>query len=157
MSNPTLETVSNGISEALHKMIERANLFPQFAKRVLEPMYVQAQLDRWRTENKSDYSSGGGWAALDPQSRYAKTKPMRFAGYPGAGRKLMIAKNILQESATLRNDQGRVVTGETTYIVSTTVYYAEYADRSRSISQFSDKFYEDVRDKMTAYIHRGAT
>ena len=141
----------DGAIAQLRAMLDRGKLARGWLNRVAYPMVIRIQRYRWETENISE---GGQWAALNPD--YAKRKLTKFADYPGAGRKMLIATGRLIEGMTGENpsDHYKVVT-DTSLEVGTTVSYAKYVDEKRTITRLSSKTVQSLKESLRDYIMRG--
>lgn len=149
----SVKKLSDGIERKLDAMVKRVNTMPQFFLRNVKRRYLAAQKVRWMNENSDSKLKGGAWAPLSEP--YATEKPKRFKAFPGAGQKLLIAKNTLVNSILGLSTDYREVVGDRTYIVSTTVPYATFVDEKRSITGFTETFYDDVRTDLRKYVMAG--
>lgn len=149
----SLTTLVDGITEKINAMVKRANTLPQFFQRNLKRRYLDAQKKRWMSENETAEVDGGKWKELEPT--YAAKKLTRFKGYPGGGRKMLIATNRLVDSILARSTEYREVTGDKSWIVSTTVPYAGYVDEKRTITEFSKDFYHGINKDLVTYVKEG--
>jgi hypothetical protein len=150
-----LEILVDQITARIDAMAKRANTLPQFFERNLKRRYLDAQKSRFMLENSGEFVDGGTWDRLSPA--YAAAKPHRFKSYPGGGTKLLIATNKLVDSVLAKSTDYRQVTGDRSFIVSTTVPYAGFVDDKRTITRFNSKFYIGINQDLIAYVKEGKT
>jgi hypothetical protein len=144
---------ADGISDYLNGMLNRTQTIQTFLRRVIYPQYTRAQERRWMTENMSE---GSRWTALAPG--YARSKRTRYASYPGAGEKLMVATGALSFAAVGRGRGAyRMITNEkfVVGIDDTEIPYAKWAAEDRPIMEFSEDRVEDWNRQIARYIKRG--
>lgn len=134
MATVSYKCTENKIQARLSSMIERARDPRAFLNTVIFDMYKQAQLNRWATENESET---GRWQPIK-NKYYEARKRRRYAGFPGSGQKLMIAKGNLVYSASGKKNLKKVVTnrGMILSIDDGAVPYAKYAATLRPIMSF---------------------
>jgi hypothetical protein len=146
-----MEMLQNQISPYHDKLTNRMNSIQGFLNRNIFRMYQQAQLERWKSENTSE---GEQWAPLTAQ--YAQRKKKKFAAFPGAGQKIMIATGKLYETTTGRNPKGlrKVATNKSLIIKIDDGYipYAKFAAEERPIMEFSEATIQDMKDAVVDYI-----
>ncbi len=149
--NVSLTISVDGIGDYLKKMISRAGQVRGWLNRVAYPKIIKAQQMRWITEGASE---GDGWAPINPT--YARYKLRKYADYPGAGRKLLIATGRLYQGMTGENraDHYKLAT-ETTLEVGTTVSYAKYVNETRNIVELSPETVESLVSGLSEYIMTG--
>jgi hypothetical protein len=144
--------VKDGITLNLEAIVTRGRSPGSYAQRVILPLFKQAQLDRWESENSSQ---GEQWVPLNPH--YAKRKRLKFASYPGAGSKLMIATDTLRQAATGGTGFLKLITDD--YIIlgvdTGAVPYAAYPAATRPIMKFSDEQEQEWVDGVARYIMTG--
>lgn len=114
MASASFETTKNGVQMGLEGIIRRGKSVSAYLNRVLFPLYQQAQINRWQSQNSSQT---GQWAELKPS--YVKIKAKKFASYPGAGQAIMVATGKLAAGAQARD---------------TALYYKLITDQSFTIS-----------------------
>lgn len=87
-------TVSLRVAEndIVKKMLARSKDLSGFLNRVAYPMLIEMQRNRWVTEND------GAWRKLN--ATYQRYKLKRFAAFPGAGTKMMVATSQLYQAVT---------------------------------------------------------
>lgn len=148
MATVTFKTTENRIAASLIGMINRAKDPRAFLRNVMYPMYVEAQKQRWVTENQSET---GQWRSITSEA-YRKRKERKYASFRGAGRVLMIATGRLSDVATGRYGLKRVITtsGMILSIDDEVVPYAKYVASIRPIMAFG----EDTRFKMKTKINQ---
>lgn len=146
--NISLGISMDGIGDVLRGMIDRAGTVRGWLNRVAYPKIIAAQRQRWMTEGASE---GDGWEPLTP--KYARYKLKKFASYPGAGQKLLIATNRLVNGMTgdNRNDHYKLVT-ETRLEVGTTVPYGKYVNERRNIVDLGPDTVSELTDGLRDYI-----
>lgn len=143
----------DGISDALNGMLSRAQTIQTFLRRVIYPQYTRAQERRWMTENMED---GARWAPVN--ALYARRKRSRYASYPGAGEKLMVATGRLSFAAVGRGAGAyRMITNDkfVVGIDDTVVPYAKWAAETRPVMEFSDDRVRSWTKQVSEYIRRG--
>lgn len=106
-----------------------------FLNRDVVEAYRNIQRKRWVTENASEGGESKRWAALNPA--YAKRKLTQFAGYEGAGKKMLIATGKLYKSVIGPGAGFRKVATNKTLTISTSVEYAQHVDEARSFTTYS--------------------
>lgn len=134
MATVTFKTTSNKIEATLQSMVSKAKNPIPFLRRVIYPMYQQAQLNRWQTENSSET---GQWMPLN--TKYSEDKKRRYAGFPGGGNAIMIATGKLSKAAFGQtSDLKRVITtsGMILTIDDGSIPYAKYAALKRPFMTF---------------------
>lgn len=146
-----LKVSLDGISEYFNKMIDRTKLVRGWLNRVAYPTIIQAQRMRWVSEGASE---GASWVPLNPS--YAMRKLRRYANYPGAGRKLLIATGRLVGGVTgdNPNDHYKLVK-DTSLEVGTTINYAEYVNEVRNFTDLGDATTQHLAEQLSEYILRG--
>lgn len=122
------------IQASLNKKIANAKNPATFLRSTAFPMWQAFQRKRWMTENTSE---GRKWERLDP--KYAKRKAIKFASYPGAGRKIMYASGRLFGGVIGETTEHRRVIRGSRMTLSTTVPYAKYPNEQRPYTPLSDK------------------
>jgi hypothetical protein len=122
-------------------------------------MYSTAQKARWMSENASE---GSVWSKISPA--YQLHKLRKYAAYPGGGRKLLIASGNLfasmlppnqREGFSLNSKMGgdfRKLIDRGTMIISTSVPYAEYVDRTRNFTTWSKDTIDSMKMDLAKYI-----
>ena len=141
--------VEDGISKWAEKVLNRSSTagIRAWLNRVAYPKLLQVQLKRWQTEGSSE---GETWAALNPD--YARSKLKRFAGFPGGGRKMLIATGRLVQSMTGQSGEGRKIVTENKLELVTTVPYAVYVDEKRDITGLSEETVDELVDELISYL-----
>lgn len=143
---------ANGATKKLQDMVNRANDPRAFLNRVIYPMYQNFQRERWMTENVSET---GKWPPLN--SKYASYKLKAFGGFPGGGRKMMIATGKLFNSV-VGGDGGSAAQGHNKIVtknelkIFTTVEYAADANDFRPFAKFSRGSMRDVSKALKKYL-----
>lgn len=140
-----------GIQDYLNGMLDRTRLVTGWLNRVAYPMIIKDQRLRWQTEGSSE---GASWEPLNP--RYARVKLKRFAAYPGAGRKMLVATSRLVSGMTGDNtsDHYKLVQ-DTRIYVGTTIAYAKFVDEKRDITQLSDSSVDEIVSGLADYLVGG--
>lgn len=116
-----------------------------YANTVLVQKYVNAQRQRWMTENRSE---GRQWDRLNDD--YAKRKRKQFSAYPGRGTKMLIATNNLFESVTEKFQ--KVVTRKSLIIRISGPEYAPYVDEKRNFTRWGNKTISNMRQGWLKYV-----
>jgi len=139
-----------GIQANLEAMVSRANSVQGYLNRNLYRQYQNAQRTRWQTEGASE---GTKWLPLNPG--YAKRKLVRFASYPGGGRKMMIATKRLFDAVVGPSGEHRKEVTSRSLTIGWTTPYAVYADEKRPFSSFSNKTEQQMYDGLAKYLIEG--
>lgn len=154
MATLSLRKVQDGIGDDLRAIVSRGRNASAYLDRVIWPAYQQAQVDRWASENSSQ---GPRWNALSPS--YAKSKPKRFAAYPGGGRALMVATSRLSQGAQGRDTAYfmRSITDKTITVAInlSALPYASYPAKTRPFMNFSDEQISEWTDGVAQYVMKG--
>ena len=139
----SLKRLQTGVQDRLQGLMDRASGSQGFMLRVIYPRYQKAQLKRWMTE-------GPGWPPLT--ARYAAQKRVRFAAYPGSGRKMLIATDRLRQSVVGPHRDFRMHTTRTSMVISTAVPYAGWVDERRDFTTFDRATVQQWRDDLMEYV-----
>lgn len=143
--------VTDSVTEHLMSLIDRSRASQGYFARNVYRDYQNSQRERWRTEGQSE---GYQWEQIDPE--YRKRKLKRFASYPGAGSKMMIATSKLQGSVIGLGEYGtsnhRALFANTYMEVSTTLSYAPYVAEKRTIMDFAEKTIDEWERKLTDFV-----
>lgn len=146
---------SDGIERSINAMLTRGKNIQAYVTRVTFKQYQQFQLDRWASEGSSE---GYSWPRLDP--KYAEKKLTRFAGYPGAGKAMMIATGKLRDAAVKpgTGTGGLAIftpIGMSVAILEEKIPYAKYAALARPFMVFGSESTGLMLDGIAQYIMRG--
>lgn len=146
-----LKVSYDGISKHFKKMIDRSELTSGWLNRVAYPLIIQAQRMRWASEGASE---GDSWEPLNQS--YAMRKLKRYANYPGAGRKMLIATGRLVAGVTgeNRSDHYKLVKNGSLKM-GTTIPYAEYVNEARNFTDLGDRTTKDLAKRFSQYIAKG--
>jgi hypothetical protein len=181
MTKVKLIVVDDQIQEQINKMITRGANAQPFLKRVVYPIYMNAQRARWMTENRSqgkkwkplntEYAAyklkryGGGpryeWiGGSNKKNAEKKERPWKLVGtwptYKGAGKKTMIATGALVDSVTGEDKKyHRSIVRKSEIIVATTLDYAASAAEERPFMDFNKKFYQGLNKRWMRYVSSG--
>lgn len=128
--------------------MSRGRLMSGWLNRVGYPLIIEAQRMRWASEGASE---GDSWRALNPL--YAMQKLKRFASFPGAGRKMLVATSRLVKSVTGDEmaDHYKLVT-DRSLETGTRVGYAKYVDEDRPFTKLGKATIQNLTDQLNAYI-----
>lgn len=152
MSDSMKATIlENGIESQLAGMLNRANLVRGWLNRVAYPRLVKMQRMRWMTEGASE---GESWEPLKEKTKLSKLK--RFADYPGAGQKMLIATGKLIAGITGDNpaDHYKLVT-DTRIEMGTSVSYAKFVNEARNIVDISEETASELTEDLKQYLVSG--
>lgn len=140
----------NGIQKRLNKMLDQG-LIAGWLNRVAYPMIIEAQRQRWASQNATE---GGSWRPLNPS--YAIRKLKKFADYPGGGRHMLVATSRLVNSVTgdEKTEHYKVVTNNRLE-VGTIVPYAKYVDEDRNFTTLGDQTIQALKASLAAYVSGG--
>lgn len=146
-----LRISTDGISAVLGQMTSRAQLMRGWLNRVAYPTVVAAQRMRWVSEGASE---GASWRQLNPS--YARQKLRKYASYPGAGRKLLVATSRLVGGVTgdNPNDHYKLVT-DNRLEVGTVIPYAEYVNEDRNFTNLGPQTLASLDQQLRDYLLRG--
>lgn len=145
-------TKQDGITESLTAMLNRAHSLSALFNGPIYRVYQNAQIKRWESSGSSE---GSTWAPVrDPEA-----KKIKYAAYPGGGRKTMVATTLLSRSAIGQNSSGiakiATSTGLTVKINLGVVPYAAYPADARPYMQFGKKTITQMRDMISKYVKSG--
>lgn len=122
----SIKTVKRGITERLNQMTERAGATQGFFLKVVYPRYQKSMLKKWAEE-------GPGWARLD--AAYAARKAKKYAGYPGAGRKMLIVTDRLRQSVIGPvHSEFKMAVTRSSLVIRTDVPYSSYVNEKRNFA-----------------------
>lgn len=144
----------DGIGNWLNGMLNRASLVSGWLNRVAYPEMIKIQRVRWQTEGASQ---GAQWKPLKSEN-YRKYKLRKFADYPGAGSKLLIATNRLVDSMTgdNKNEHWKMVdVAKNRLEVGSFVPYGGYVDDERDITGLSDQAVDGLISELLDYLNDG--
>jgi len=146
-----IQIKADGIGKKLDTMISRAKNARAYLNRIAYPMYQEAQLERWKTENVSE---GAPWKRLSP--RYLAQKKIRFASEPYSGRKMLVATGRLLKSVvgSERRYHRKIVTDKK-LIISTTVPYAAEVAEVRPFMVFGNNTKKKILEGFRKYVVYG--
>lgn len=150
MAGAKIETLMNGIQDQLEKMLDRSRSMQSYLNRVVYSQYQNAQRKRWITEGASE---GSQWQSLNP--KYAEIKKVRFAAFPGAGNKMLIATGRLQKSVIGPGEDHRKIATDRDLTVSWTTPYAVYVSEVRPFETLGDKTMSDIYEGAAKFIMEG--
>lgn len=142
-----LKVTNNGLSQVLGQMLDRGNKLDAYINRVLYPKYKVAQKVRWQTENASE---GNRWKPLT--TRYAEYKKVKYAGYAGEGKFILVATGLLSKQAMQQHNK-MVRNGKLE--ISFNSSYASYVDEKRTFTKFSDKTKRQWAKEAMEYLVMG--
>lgn len=143
--------VSNGVDKLIKKLTDRSNKIDAGLARDVTTMFSNAQRKRWMTEGGSE---GKTWDRLNPT--YEKYKRTRYAGFPGGGRKLLIATGQLVAASTGVDtkyfarliDKNRI-----TFVIK--VPYAKYVNEHRDFIKFSPATRKKIVKRLAEWYFHG--
>lgn len=147
-----LEVVEGQALKNLRSMIARGKSSRTFLQKHAYPAYLGAQRKRFQTENKSQSQQ---WAALNP--KYAAYKVNKYASAPGGGRKIMIATGKLYKSIIGEGDGHFKLITDKEMVVGTSIPYATFPARTRSIMKFNPDFIRRLKEQWSQYLISGKT
>lgn len=124
----------------LRSIVKQGKNSRTFLQMKVYPLYIQAQMKRWMTENQSQ---GTQWKPLNPA--YAAQKKKDWWGWIGNGTKMLIASGRLYKSVIGAGDGHYKMITDTEMIVGTDVPYARYVSDIRPIMQFDKKFIAKIK------------
>lgn len=153
MAKTGLIQVMRGIEDNLQGMLDRSKAVQGYLNRNVYRQYQNAQRARWMSENDSE---GAKWKALDP--KYAARKKIKFASYPGAGSKMLIATSRLfsavvgeGSNSEGKSEHRKTATSKSLEIKWSTPY-AVYVDDARPFSEFGDKTMQEIYDGLAKFL-----
>jgi hypothetical protein len=171
----SIKSVRSGVSKWIVECTERVNLIDGYLNRVVKQDYINAQIERFQTENAGTDFDGGRWTSLD--SKYSKYKRKRFEDYPGGGTKLLIGKSNLMQSLLLSDQyfpspkpkkiragisglrsRGENAAGSLAVVdaasihIYTLVPYAKYVDEKRTFTSWSLLFWDRINTGILNYL-----
>lgn len=143
---------TDGIGNFLRGMTEKASLTRGWLNRVAYPTIINAQRMRWASENATE---GSSWTALN--QLYANRKLRKYASYPGAGRKMLIATGRLVAGVLgdNQNDHYKLVS-DNRLEVGTTIPYAGYVNEARNFTDLGPATVADLDQRLRDYLLRDA-
>lgn len=166
----SIKSVQSGISEWLTACADRVNLIDGYLNRVVKQDYINAQRDRFDSENSGEDFLGGRWQGLD--SKYSEYKKRVFSSYPGSGAKLNVRTSNLMQSLLLSDtfypspapkkikakNKGEQMAGSLAVVdaasihIYTLVPYAEHVDEVRTFSSWSPFFWKRINRGIMNYL-----
>ena len=178
MASVSFTQTKDGITAKLNAMVSKSQNCAAFLTNVIYPMYVEAQQERWMTENSSET---GAWVPLSTKpikpwwiskkqddgesliqayetGGYAAAKRILYKGFPGGGNALGIAKGKLSDNVIGKNGVGsglnRIVTPNsmTLAIDDSLIPYAKYYARIRPVMFFGDATIEKMKAAIGTYL-----
>jgi hypothetical protein len=155
MAKVSAKVVKSGVTEALEKMVKRANLTEGYLNRVVYRQYQNAQRNRWRNINEGeDFGGEKPWAELNPI--YENLKYRKFLDNPfGHGEKMLIATGRLFFGVVGPGEDHQKIVTNKRIEISTTVPYAKYVDEARTFTEFSPIFWSKIYKGLRDYLAQG--
>lgn len=145
-----LEDINAQALKTLRSIIKNGKSSRTFLQIKAYPIYIEAQKNRWMTENQSQT---GQWKALNPI--YAAQKKKEWWGSDGNGAKMMIASGRLYKSVIGTGDGHYKMITDSEMIVGTDIPYARYASVIRPIMEFDKDFINKLKSDWTDYMISG--
>lgn len=150
MATGSVKITRNDVEMIYSKLLDLSRIPLAASARDLIPMYINAQVKRWESENSTET---GQWIPLDAQ--YARYKTTRFASYPEAGERMLVATGDLLKAVTLQGgdrNQGVYLPEPGRFHVQIISDYASYVDEKRSFSDFGDETIQAMANKVMEYL-----
>lgn len=120
-------------------------------QRAVLPIYKNAQMKRWQTANTSE-GVGGKWAPIKDK-KYAKRKLVKYASYPGGGRKLMVATSELSAAAALSKfDHASVILSGSRLTITIKLPYASFVNEVRDFTHFGPITTDKIKAEIKKYV-----
>lgn len=146
--NGGIKKVQDTATQRLEDMVSKGKDSRSFIKKHLKPFYIDAQRERFDSEN---VSQGSQWEALSP--KYAKYKLKKYATFPGGGRKINVATGRLYRTLTFQEDNAiNEMTDDRTWIVIFDVPYGKFVNEARPVLKFNNSFTSQIREKFIEYM-----
>lgn len=155
----SLKLDMEGMRKYFEGLISRARLIDGWLNRIAYPELLNTQRKRWQTEGASE---GQTWQPIS--ASYATSKSKRFADYPGAGQKLLIATGRLAYSMTLTSSlhDSKSKDGDHFKLVrqnklemGSFVPYAKYVNDERDITTIGHDTQQRLVRSLSDYLLRG--
>lgn len=155
MAAEGITAIQSGVQAKLQMMVEKGKSMSSYFNRITFQNFKNVQNARFQTENASQ---GDKWEPIDPESRYGKLKPKKFATYPGAGRALMVATGKLASGALAKDSANyyKAVT-DRSFIIGMnldSVPYAKHAGDARPYMTVNSETLAIWKKNIVAYMTR---
>lgn len=161
MDGATVSKLGDAITDKLQSLVDSFSKSSAFFSAYVYPMYIEAQKERWSTNNSGDKFAGGEWAPIKTEQQ-RKYKEKKYKNYPGGGLQMLVRTSKLYASIVDPNDTNhQAIFGDNTMTINTTIKYAGYVDQgthwqkgmvARPFSQFSDSFNQSILDSFNSYV-----
>ena len=147
----TLTRIKSEIEKNLQFKIDQTmDPFRAFLNTNIYRQYQAYQKQRWETQGASEDSEGKEWKELNP--KYKEYKLKKFAKYPGAGEKMLVATNRLVKSVIGPSADHRKIVEGYRLVIQTTTPYAEYVNQVRDFKKFSDQTMKNIRQDIEDFL-----
>lgn len=152
MSNNTaIQMKVDNINRRLDGMINRTKSLRGYLNRVVYRQYQEAQIKRWNTENASE---GTPWKKLNPE--YASYKRKKYASYPYAGSRLLVATGTLLKSVVGQDPRyHRKIVTNYGITIMTTLEYAPQVAAIRPFMKWSKQTKREIMGGIRRFILTG--
>lgn len=149
MAKTGIMKIEDNVTEKMMNMINKGRDGRAFMMRKVLPKYRNAQRDRFRTQNDSQ---GEPWDDLNDD--YARRKLVKYADFPGGGRKMLIATNRLMKAVTGTGSAGDAyyLATNTSFLFSVSVPYAHHVDLVRPLMEFKKEFVDDLKKEYVKWM-----
>jgi len=146
--NVNSQMVAENALKRLLELKSRVKNVKAILNRVVYPMYIEAQLERFKTEGESEQMR---WKPLT--KRYQEYKLKKFAKYPYKGRRMGVATGrLLKSLVDKRSGEHYKIVREQSLTVGTRVSYAKYFDDKRTISKWRPEFIKTIKKTVLEYL-----
>jgi len=150
-----ISVIENKVKSRLEKMTQKVRSPKAFIQMTLYPKYLEHQMLRWASENY------GQWKPLNPD--YERMKKKKFASFPGAGNKMMIARGRLYKAVLGQNNfHAKIITDSSLSVgVNFTgkgepMEYAKFANELRPFMKFHTgrdyRFITEIKYEFIKYM-----
>lgn len=156
MAKASITFTNDAMKKYQQRLVSKSRMDAALVRSITK-VYIQAQVNRWQTQNASE---GSPWAELD--SRYVTQKRKRFAAYPESGSHVLIATSNLLRAATLESPGPKptkypVVSGARLVSESFVQFmirgsYPRFVASKRPIMKFSAKTKKEIVSEMGKWV-----
>lgn len=122
-----------------------------WAARIGYPLYINAQKQRWITQNASE---GATWKSLSPSYLSWKTLKQKQAPeqYPGGKRVLVLTGSLFNSVTGKDKSHHKALFLKSGFSVSSTLPYAKHVNEVRPFVGFGDVTNDKIKNSATKFI-----
>lgn len=151
MSDKNFYKVRDDFEQLPKKALSLEAAIQGWFMRNLLPMYKNAQIQRWMTQNASE---GETWKPISSSwiKRKQALKIKDEERYPGGQAVMIFTKTLFKAVTTIDRKFSRVLATSKTFTVATTLPYAKYANAQRPFVGFGKSTDDKFKNEMTKFI-----